>query len=108
LVQLPDWFEAVNADYRYQLTAIGAPGPNLYIADEIEGNQFRIAGGEPGMKVSWMVTGIRHDPFAESIRTPVEEMKPLDEIGTYLHPEAYGLSETRSVDYERQESLRTE
>ena len=34
-VQLPEWFSALNKDYRYQLTAIGAPGPNLYIAEEI-------------------------------------------------------------------------
>ncbi len=27
VVELPDWFEALNMDYRYQLTAIGAPGP---------------------------------------------------------------------------------
>src|SRR5215211_1912883 len=34
-IQLPDWFGALNKDFRYQLTAIGAPGPNLYIAEEI-------------------------------------------------------------------------
>jgi hypothetical protein len=34
-VDLSDWFSALNKDYRYQLTAIGAPGPNLYIAKEI-------------------------------------------------------------------------
>jgi hypothetical protein len=52
VVQLPDWFETLNADFRYQLTAIGAPGPNLYIAQEVQGNSFRLAGGSPGMKVS--------------------------------------------------------
>ena len=34
-IDLPDWFSALNKDFRYQLTAIGAPGPNLYIAEEI-------------------------------------------------------------------------
>ena len=34
-IELPDWFNALNKDFRYQLTAIGAPGPNLYIAEEI-------------------------------------------------------------------------
>ena len=33
-IELADWFSALNKDFRYQLTAIGAPGPNLYIADE--------------------------------------------------------------------------
>jgi hypothetical protein len=34
-INLPSWFGALNKDFRYQLTAIGAPGPNLYIAEEI-------------------------------------------------------------------------
>ncbi|MCK4597432.1 hypothetical protein KAU04_05305, partial [bacterium] len=59
-VELPEWFEALNKDFRYQLTPIGAPGPNLYIAQEIQNNRFQIAGGPLGMKVSWQVTGIRH------------------------------------------------
>jgi hypothetical protein len=31
VVKLPTWFGALNKDFRYQLTPIGAPGPNLYI-----------------------------------------------------------------------------
>jgi two-component system sensor histidine kinase VicK len=34
-IEPADWFAALNKDYRYQLTAISAPGPNLYIAEEI-------------------------------------------------------------------------
>lgn len=48
---LPEWFETLNRDFRYQLTAVGAPGPNLYVAEEISGNHFKIAGGQPGAKV---------------------------------------------------------
>ena len=90
-VELPDWFQALNGDFRYQLTAIGAPGPGLYIADEISDNHFRIAGGTPEMKVSWMVTGIRHDPWAEAHRIQVEVEKKPEDRGTYIHPEAYGV-----------------
>jgi hypothetical protein len=100
-VELPDYFEAVNKDFRYQLTAIGAPGPNLYIAHEISGNRFKIAGGQAGMKVSWLVTGIRSDPFAEASRIQVEVDKPAKERGKYLHPEAYGLSEEFGIHYEQ-------
>jgi hypothetical protein len=89
-VELPAWFETLNRDFRYQLTAIGGPGPNLHVATEISGNRFRIAGGAPGLKVSWQVTGIRQDPYANAHRIHVEEQKPADEVGTYLHPEAYG------------------
>ena len=34
-IELPNWFGILNKDFRYQLTAIGAPGPNLYIAEKI-------------------------------------------------------------------------
>ena len=100
-IELPTWFEALNQDYRYQLTPIGAPGPNLYIAQEIEDNRFQIAGGEPGMRVSWQVTGTRHDPFAEANRIPVEEEKPPDEQGSYLYPGANGLPQRSRVDTAR-------
>ncbi len=90
-VTLPKWFEALNGDFRYQLTAIGAPGPGLYIAEEISGNRFRIAGGTPGMKVSWLVTGVRHDAYAQKNRIQVEVAKPEGERGTYLHPDAFGV-----------------
>jgi len=89
-IVLPTYFEALNRDFRYQLTAIGAPGPNLYVSRTIEGNSFSIAGGEPGIDVSWQVTGTRKDPYAELNRIQVEVDKPADEIGTYLHPDAYG------------------
>lgn len=97
-VEMPKWFEALNQDFRYQLTAIGAPGPNLYIAQRIQGNRFKIAGGTQGMAVSWQVTGIRHDPWAQEYRIPVEEAKPVNERGYYLHPELYGQPNTKSVD----------
>src|SRR5438309_3670708 len=97
VVPMPDYFSALNQDFRYQLTAIGAPGPNLYVAQKIQGNRFKIAGGAPGMEVSWMVTGIRHDPYAEQHRSPVEQDKPADERGLYLHPELYGQPDTRQI-----------
>jgi trimeric autotransporter adhesin len=89
-VALPDWFEALNRDFRYQLTAIGAPGPNLYIAEEVSGNRFKIAGGKPGAKVSWQITGVRHDAWAEAHRIPLEVEKKGAEQGHYLHPEEFG------------------
>ena len=39
VIELPDWFGILNKDSRYQLTAIGAPGPNLYIAEKISETQ---------------------------------------------------------------------
>jgi hypothetical protein len=63
-VTLPDWFEGLNKDYRYQLTAIGTPAPNLHVAKQISNGRFKIAGGKPQMQVCWQVTGVRKDPWA--------------------------------------------
>jgi hypothetical protein len=96
-IKLPDWFEALNRDFRYQLTAIGVPSPNLYVAEEVSGNRFKIAGGQPGGKVSWQVTGIRHDAYADAHRLAVEEDKPEADRGYYLHPEAHGQPAEKSI-----------
>lgn len=96
-VTMPAWFQALNRDFRYQLTPIGAPGPDLYVAQEIEGNSFKIAGGKADSKVSWQVTGIRQDPYAEQNRIPVEQDKPASEKGLYLNPELYGQPPSKSV-----------
>jgi hypothetical protein len=96
VVTFPDWFEALNREFRYQLTAIGAPGPNLYVAEEVADNHFKIAGGNPGMRVSWQVTGIRHDAWAEANRIQVEIEKPPNEQGTYIYPQLFGQPEALS------------
>lgn len=96
-VKLPPWFEALNKDFRYTLTPIGAPGRSLYIAEEVSNNQFKIAGGQPGAKVSWQVTGQRADATIRKNPFKAEEDKPETERGTYLSPEAHGQSKERSV-----------
>lgn len=75
IVTLPDWFEELNEDFRYQLTAIGAPGPNLYVSTKIINNQFKISGGTKGMEVSWQVTGNRKDKYANGMPPEVEIIK---------------------------------
>lgn len=97
MVTMPEWFDALNMDFRYQLTPIGGPGPNLHISEEMTGNTFEIGGGAPGMNVSWQVTGIRDDAYARSNRIQVEQDKPIEERGRYLNPEAFGFSRDRSV-----------
>ena len=105
VVVMPRWFNALNKEFRYQLTAIGAPGPNLHIAEEVKGNHFRIAGGTPGMQVSWQVTGIRHDAYAEAHRIQVEEEKPEKERGYYLHPELFKQPEEKGINWARRPEL---
>ncbi|MEA3358042.1 MAG: hypothetical protein U9R17_01320 [Thermodesulfobacteriota bacterium] len=99
-VDLPDWFEVLNRDFRYQLTCIGGFAP-VYIAQEISENRFKIAGGFSGMKVSWQVTGIRQDVYARAHPINVEEQKPPEEQGYYLYPELYGQTEEKGIEWAR-------
>jgi hypothetical protein len=87
-VELPSYFEALNQDFRYQLTVIGQFAQAI-VAQEIANNRFTIQTDKPSVKVSWQVTGIRHDAYAEAHRVVVEEDKPAAERGTYLHPELF-------------------
>jgi len=98
-VALPAWFEALNESFRYQLTAVGQPAPNVHIGREIGDGQFQIAGGPPRSKVSWQVTGVRKDVYARANPLWVEAEKPATERGKYLVPEAYSVSKERPVNY---------
>jgi len=96
-VVLPDYFEVLNRDFRYQLTVIGQFAQAI-IAKEINGGRFTIRTNKPGVKVSWQVTGIRHDAWANAHRIPTEEEKPLEKRGTYLYPELYGERESEKTN----------
>jgi hypothetical protein len=96
-VELPEWFEALNGDFRYQLTAVGGTAPNLHVAEEISENRFRIAGGEGTMKVCWQVTGSRKDPWATATPFEVEQETPQEERGHYLQPDLYDAPEEQSI-----------
>jgi hypothetical protein len=96
-VELPEYFEELNRDFCYQLSAIGAPAPSLYIAEEVSENRFKIAGGESGTKVSWQITGIRKDRWASANPIEVEQEKSDEERGRYLYPELYNEPEERGI-----------
>jgi len=97
-VSLPEWFQALNKDFRYQLTCIGGYAP-VYIAREIANNSFEIAGGTPGLKVSWQVTGIRQDAYAKAHPLRVEEEKAPAEQGRYVHPVEFGVPDSMAIGY---------
>ncbi len=83
-VLLPGYFAALTggSELRYQLTAVGGAAPSLHVAQEVTGNQFRIAGGMPGLKVSWQVSGVRRDDYALAHPLRVETRKSKAELGT--------------------------
>ena len=121
--KLPYWLGAPNKDFRYQITAIGAPAPNLHIAevvisdttttkhgrhyedDSVGKNSnnsqnhrcFKIAGDTLGMKVSWRITDIRMDPWANARRVQVEQHNSDKERGYYIHSNLYGQSADRGI-----------
>ena len=96
-ITMPEWFSALNRDFRYQLTSIGVAAPKLHVAAKMNGNQFKIAGGHKGQEISWEVTGIRHDAWADAHRIPTEQDKVGDENGKYLHPELFGAGPDKAI-----------
>jgi hypothetical protein len=104
-VALPDYCEALNGDFRYQLTVIGQFAQAI-VAEEVKNNHFTIKTDRPGVKVSWQVSGTRRDPWAVANRIAVEEDKAGEEKGRYLHPKLWGRREEamihRTTEGERQ------
>ncbi len=103
VVTLPDWFSAYNKDVRYQLTCIGG-WAQVYIAEKVNGNKFKIAGGSQGMEISWQVTGVRNDRFAKAYPMEAVTDKSADEIGKYLNPELYGIGKEKAIRTQGAES----
>jgi hypothetical protein len=87
-VILPQYFSALNRDFRYQLTVVGQFAQAI-IARKVADNRFVIRTDKPLVEVSWQVTGIRQDAYANAHRIPVEVDKPQQEQGHYLHPELF-------------------
>ena len=71
VVVLPEYVEGLNRDFRYQLTCIGGFAP-VFVDEEISKSSFKIGGGKQGMKVSWQVTGIRKDAWANAHRNQIK------------------------------------
>ncbi|WP_394993123.1 hypothetical protein [Emticicia sp.] len=95
-ITLPDYFEALNTDFRYQLTAIGT-FTQVIVCEKVQHNQFKIKTKKPNVEVSWQVTGIRNDAFAKQNRIPNTVEKPAEEKGLYLHPAAFDLPPSKNV-----------
>jgi hypothetical protein len=102
-ITLPDYFQALNRDFHYQLTVIDEDAPDLSgvrvyrkIGSE-SSNTFIIKSTPGNLDVSWQVTGVRKDAWAEQNRIPNSVDKPANERGKYLHPEVFGLPADRGI-----------
>ncbi len=96
VVQLPEWFETLNRDFRYQLTVIGQFAQAI-VASKVSNHQFAIKTDKPNVEVSWQVTGIRQDAWANAHRIPVEAPKAEADRGLYLHPELFGAPAEKNI-----------
>jgi hypothetical protein len=100
VVQLPEWFETLNRDFRYQLTVIGQFS-QAFVASKVANHQFAIKTDKPNVEVSWQVTGIRQDAWANAHRIPVEVLKAERDRGLYLHPELFGAPAEKNIGLAR-------
>jgi hypothetical protein len=100
VITLPDWFEAINRDFRYQLTVVGTFAQAI-VVEKIKSNRFSIKTNSPNVEVSWQVTGVRSDAVMLIHPFKAEQGKPDGERGYYLSPDAYGQPTERGVDWAR-------
>ena len=98
-IELPEYFESLNKDFRYQLTVIGSFAQAI-VSQKVENNVFKIQTNQPNIEVSWQITGVRKDAWAEQNRVIPEVDKKGDEKGKYIHPDAFGQPENKGIDYE--------
>lgn len=99
-VDLPDYFMALNKDYRYQLTVMGSFAQAI-IKEKVSNNKFVIQTNQPNVEVSWQVTGIRQDKYAEKYRIPNTVEKAPEDKGYYIYPELYGQPASKQVGSSR-------
>lgn len=98
VVALPDYFEVINTNFSYNLTSIGSKS-EVYIKDEIDNNQFKIAGGLPNQKISWQVYAERNDLYLQQFpeKREVEINKDSNDRGNYLMPELFNQSKEKGI-----------
>jgi hypothetical protein len=85
-IDLPNYFLALNSDYRYLVTPMSEAMPDLHLQRGarrewfVGSPTFRVAGGRPNGEVSWQVSGIRKDPYMQKNPTRTEVEKGPDEV----------------------------
>ncbi len=99
VVTLPSYFEAENKDFKYQLTVVdnGVDFIMAKVSKKISNNTFEIRSSKPNTEISWQITGVRQDAWANANRVVDVVEKPADEKGLYIHPELFGASPTLRV-----------
>jgi hypothetical protein len=104
-VQLPDYFEQINKDFKYQLTVVDDTDSDQFViakvAKKIRSNQFKIRTNAPNIEVAWEVKAVRNDLWMQKYGAPSEMTKSNAEKGKYQHPELYGQSAERGMNFQQ-------
>ena len=98
-VKLPDYFEAINKDFRYQLTVLGTFAQAI-ISKEVSNNQFEIATSTPNVKVSWEVKGVRNDARMKQHPFVAEQEKTAAQKGKYWDAASYKQPASKGIGYD--------
>ena len=106
VVNLPDYFGAINKDFRYQLTVVGTFAQAI-ISKEITNNQFEIATSIPNVKVSWEVKGVRNDLHMKKFPFVADQEKSTSQKGKYWDPSVYNQAESKGVSYDKSQETQS-
>lgn len=94
-VNLPDYFQEINTNFKYQLTVVDDADSNGFVmakvSKKIRGNRFQIRTSAPNVEVSWEIKADRNDAHVRFKRPKDVLEKPAYERGTYQDPVIYGL-----------------
>lgn len=96
-VTMPSYFDALNKDFRYQLTVMGTFAQAI-VHTKMNNGKFVIQTNQPNVEVSWMVTGVRNDKYANAHRVVPEVEKEPQFKGHYLHAAEWNQPESKSID----------
>lgn len=110
-VQLPEYFDEINTDCKYQLTVVDDNASTNFvqvkIGKKIVGNRFLIMSSAPNTEVSWRVEANRNDLYVRAIKPKDAIEKEGVERGTYQHPELYGMPSSRGMFYDSERTKPT-
>jgi hypothetical protein len=95
-IELPNYVEALNTDFSYHLTPVGGLA-QAAVTETIDGNRFSVVSDPPGATLSWLVLGVRADPWAVAHRIAAEEDKDPADRGYFLHPDERDQPEVRGI-----------
>jgi hypothetical protein len=97
-VALPDYFEALNKDFRYQLTVVSGGFAQAIVSREVTGNRFEIATSQPNIKVSWEVKGVRNDAHMRKFPFVSESEKVATMKGQYIDSVSHNAARPKAAN----------